>query len=69
MEIKSTITSERIHHLHGIEQVTIPPGFEEGYLASLILQCDQGITTLELVNTIQNALKELLKRNEDFRSC
>jgi|GEM_PF-1288985 len=67
MEIKSTITSERIHHLHGIEQVTIPPGFEEGYLASLILHCDQGITTLELVNTIQNSLERTSEEKRRFQ--
>ena len=52
LEIKTTIKSERIHHLHGIEQVTIPPGFEEWIFSSLVLHCGQGITTLELVNTI-----------------
>ena len=57
MEIKSTIKPEYFEFIipHGIEQVTIPPGFEDGYLGSLILHCGQGITTLELVNTIQNS--------------
>lgn len=66
LEIKATITSERIHHLHGIEQVTIPPGFEKGYLSSLILHCDQGITALELVNTIQNSLKGTSEEKRRF---
>ena len=67
MEIKSTITSERVHHLHGIEQVTIPPGFEDGYVGSLILHYDQGITTLELVNTIQNSLEGTSEEKRRFQ--
>ena len=67
IEIKSTITPDRIHHFNGIEQVSIPPGFEDGYLASLVLHCGQGITTLELVNTI-NSLKGTLQRNANFRN-
>jgi len=67
LEIKSTITSERIHHLHGIEQVTIPPGFENGHLVSLILHSDQGITTLELVNTIQNSLEGTSEEKRRFQ--
>ena len=67
MEVKSTINADRIHHLHGLEQVTIPPGFENGCLASLLLHSGQGITALELVNTLLNSAKGTIEEKRNFQ--
>ena len=67
LEVKSTINADRIHHLHGLEQVTIPPGFENGCLASLLLHSGQGITALELVNTLLNSAKGTIEEKRNFQ--
>ena len=52
LEVKTTMSSVRIHHLHGTEQVTIPPGFEHGTLASLCVVADQGNTCEDMLESI-----------------
>ena len=66
LEIKSTVTNTRIHHLHGIEQVTIPPGFDSGALASLILETGHGFTNLSLLDSIR---KCFVGNGEEIRKC
>jgi len=66
LEIKSTTSKVRIHHLHGIEQVTIPPGFENGAMASLILETGQGSTNLMMVSSIVNCFKGSI---QEKRKC
>ena len=53
LEIKTTMSSERIHHLHGLEQITIPAGFEHGAVASLCVDADQGYTCEHLLTSIE----------------
>jgi len=57
LEIKTTISNQRIHHIHGIEQVTLPPGFNSGVMASLVLETNQGSSCLMLVNSIKDCFK------------
>jgi hypothetical protein len=52
LEVKTTMSVNREHHLHGIEQVTIPPGFDSGALASLCVEVGDGNTCSDLVNLI-----------------
>ena len=54
LEVKTTMSGERIHHLHGTEQVTIPHGFEHGILASLCLEVEQGVTCKSLLDSIES---------------
>jgi len=55
LEIKTTMSDKRIHHLHGIDQVTIPPGFDYGALASLCVQTGRGFTCAQFVKLIKVA--------------
>ncbi len=66
LEIKSTVTDRRIHHLHGIEQVTIPPGFESGALASLLIETGHGFTNLSMIGSIRKCFKG---SSEEIRKC
>lgn len=65
LEVKTTVTNERIHHLHGIEQVTIPAGFNNGVLASLILEIGQGSTNLMLIDSIRDCFKGTSEEKKD----
>jgi hypothetical protein len=55
LEIKSTVSDKRIHHLHGLEQVTIPYGFDSGILVSLRLELGNGLTNLFLIDSIRKS--------------
>jgi hypothetical protein len=52
LEIKTTMSEDRVHHLHGIEQVSIPPGFDSGAVASLCVEIGGGDTCQYLVDSI-----------------
>ena len=77
LEIKTTMGGDRVHHLHGIEQVTVPDGYQIGILASLCVDADEGITCAQLIDDIRNLAKgsdsdhdkfaELLARRELLR--
>ncbi len=59
LEAKTSLGS-RVHHLQGFGQVTVPDGFTEGYLASLIVSEPLDITgrsCADLVRTIKESLK------------
>lgn len=66
LEIKTTVTDKRIHHLHGIEQVTIPPGFDSGALASLLIETGHGITNSSMIDSIRKCFKG---SSEEIRKC
>lgn len=52
IEVKTTTESIRIHHLNGLEQVSIEPNYE-GYVASIcVITDDSGLTCSDLVSDI-----------------
>ncbi|MDA8673161.1 PD-(D/E)XK motif protein [Candidatus Poseidoniales archaeon] len=66
IEVKTTMSSERIHHLHGIEQVTIPSGFDHGALASLCVETDQGYTCEHLLTSIESVAVGTREQKDKF---
>lgn len=53
VEVKTT-TGDRIHHIHSLDQITVPEGFAEGYLLSVqISEESNGRTVSELVKNIR----------------
>ncbi len=55
IEVK-TSTGERVHHIRGFEQVTVPDGFSMGYLASLLVSRSSeraGMTCSELIREVR----------------
>ena len=54
MEVKTSSTG-RIHHFHGIPQVTVPEGFNHGMVASLVILENEstGKTCADLVSSIK----------------
>jgi hypothetical protein len=53
IEVKTTIEPIRIHHLNGLDQVSVGPNFK-GFLASFCINPDdEGITCNDLVNNIK----------------
>lgn len=55
IEVKTTMGLMREHHLHGVEQVTLPAGFEKGTLASLMVEEGEGLTCSDLLRMIEQA--------------
>ena len=55
IEVKTTMGLSREHHLHGIGQVTLPPGFDSGTLASLMVEEGEGLTCLDLLGMLEQA--------------
>ena len=55
MEVKTTMSDSRVHHFHGIEQVTTPAGFSKGILASLIVEYGEGWSCSDLLSRIRDA--------------
>lgn len=55
LEIKTTMSDKRIHHMHGSEQVVIPPAFNFGALASLRISPSEGVTCAALLDDIVDA--------------
>jgi len=55
MEVKTTMSDSRVHHFHGIEQVTTPGGFSQGVLASLIVEHGEGWACNDLLSRIRDA--------------
>jgi hypothetical protein len=66
LEIKTTMSNNRIHHFHGIEQVSIPDGYRYGILASLCVEVDEGITCLQLITQILSLTKGSEANKERF---
>ena len=66
LEIKSTMSNVRVHHLHGIEQVIVPPGFDDRTMVSLILETGHGSTNLTMINSIVNSFNGSV---EEKRKC
>jgi len=66
LEVKTTMSSERIHHLHGTEQVTTPSGFEHGTLASLCVETEQGYTCESLLDSIESIAIGTTEQKEKF---
>jgi len=67
LEIKTTMSDTRIHHFHGVEQITIPDGYQFGMLTSLRVDSDEGITCSQLINQISNLAKGSDVGKEKFR--
>ena len=53
LEVKTTMSRERIHHLHGMEQVSLPEGFDHGVLASLCIEAEQGVSCKSILDSIE----------------
>ena len=53
VEVKSTLSELRDHHINGLEQVTVPLGFTDGTLASISLTEIPGFTCVDLLNEIE----------------
>ena len=66
LEVKTTMSSKRNHHLHGTEQVTIPSGFEYGTLASLSVETGQGYTCESLLNSIESIAIGTIDQKKKF---
>ena len=47
------MSRERIHHLHGMEQVSLPEGFNHGVLASLCIEAEQGVSCKSILDSIE----------------
>lgn len=59
IEVKTTL-GRRVHHIQSFDQVTVPTGFRDGYLASLIIKESSdrsGRTSLDLTQSIKAALR------------
>jgi hypothetical protein len=54
MEVKTTLLDFRKHHIHGIQQVTIPDGFTHGVMASLLIEEVRGPTCQKLLTGIRS---------------
>lgn len=57
-EVKSSL-GDRLHHINGFGQVTIPPGFHEGFLASVLVNepaAATGQTCADIVGAIRGGL-------------
>ena len=71
MEIKSTLSEERHHHMHGLEQVVVPDGYLEGSLASICMVEQPGQSCAELVACINDVARgtdeEILRFREEFQ--
>jgi len=71
MEIKSTLAEERHHHMHGLEQVTVPDGFLEGSLASICMVEQPGQSCADLVASIKGVAigteDEILRFQEELQ--
>ena len=52
------MSERRIHHLHGVEQVTIPDGYTDGVLASLLVDTSGGFTCIDQIGQIEQSAKE-----------
>ena len=66
LEVKTTMSERRIHHLHGVEQVTIPDGYTNGILASLLVDTSDGFTCINQIEQIERAAKGTESEQEKF---
>lgn len=53
VEVKSTLSENRDHHINGLGQVTVPLGFKDGTLASISLTEIPGYTCSDLLSEIE----------------
>lgn len=71
MEIKSTLTEERRHHMHGLEQVVVPDGYLQGSLASICMIEQPGQCCAELVTSIEDVARgtdeEIIRFKEELQ--
>jgi len=59
VEIKTTTTEERVHHISGLEQFLVPSGFKHLLFLSIrIIEDDAGMTCSELTNMIKSYLDD-----------
>lgn len=66
LEVKTTMSERRIHHLHGVGQVTIPDGYTDGILASLLVDTSGGFTCIDQIGQIERAAKGTEPEQEKF---
>ena len=62
VEVKSTVSENRDHHINGLGQVTVPLGFKDGTLASISLTEIPGYTCSDLLSEIEATAMELLQK-------
>ena len=69
IEVKTSI-SERTHHINGISQVTVPDGYSNGLLGSLLItetDGSSGKTACELLADLRALIPDSHERFDDFQ--